>query len=93
MSTAPSLESLESRSWAMCREWRLRAQSVNSYFVLPVLAAQEMPHEREISCRSAAGEPDIDADCSEDERSNSQFADKPAARFEISNGRFQNIDS
>jgi hypothetical protein len=49
---------------------------VNSYFVLPVLAAQEMPHEREISCRSAAGEPDIDADCSEDERSNSQFAER-----------------
>ena len=49
---------------------------MNSYFVLRALAAQEMPHEREISCRRAAGEPDIHADCSEDERSNSKFADK-----------------
>ena len=47
---------------------------MNSYFVLRALAAQEMPHEREISCRCAAGEPDIHADFSEDERSNSQFA-------------------
>ena len=52
---------------------------MNSYFVLRVLAAQEMPHEREISCRSAAGEPDIHADRSEDQRSNSQFADKDEA--------------
>jgi hypothetical protein len=50
---------------------------VNSYFVLRALAAHEMPHEREISCRRASGEPDIHADSSEDQRSNSQFADFP----------------
>jgi hypothetical protein len=61
---------------------------VNSYFVLRVLAAQEMPHEREISCRSAAGEPDIHADRSEDQRSNSQFADKASFRCTSTNGRF-----
>jgi hypothetical protein len=66
---------------------------VNSYFVLPVLAAQEMPHEREILCRSAAGEPDIDADCSEDERSNSQFADKAVVHMLISNVGYPRIVS
>jgi hypothetical protein len=62
--------------FSMCKrsEGRQGAQSVNSYFVLRALAAQEMPHEREISCRRAAGEPDIHADRSEDQRSNSQFA-------------------
>lgn len=39
---------------------------MNSYLVLRALAAREMPHERELSCRRAAGKPAIHADCNED---------------------------
>jgi hypothetical protein len=52
----------------------LGAQPVNSYFVLRALAAREMPHEREVQCRRAAGEPAIHADRSKHQRSNSQTA-------------------
>ena len=64
---------------------------MNSYFVLRALAAQEMPHEREISCRRAAGEPDIHADFSEDERSNSQFADRVSVPHSCGKDRFRAI--
>ncbi|MEP4962379.1 MAG: hypothetical protein ABJQ70_04705, partial [Roseobacter sp.] len=53
-----------------CSEGYQRAHSVNSHFVLHALAAQEMPQEREISCRRAAGRPAIHADRSKDKGAN-----------------------
>jgi hypothetical protein len=66
---------------------------VNSYLVLCVIAARKMPRAHNSRRCLAAGKPVIHARPSETNPVNSQIADKPAARFEISNGRFQNIDS
>jgi hypothetical protein len=68
-------------------QWRQRAHTVNWIVALLALAAREMPHEREISCRRAAGEPAIHADRSEDQRSNSQSADYAAIPYFTSHRR------
>ncbi len=49
---------------------------MNLVFSLHALAAWKMLHQSKIRCCRAAGEPAIRAECSRDQRSNSQTADK-----------------
>ena len=52
-------------------------------FVLRTLAAQELPQEREISCRRAEGRPAIHVDRSKDRWSNLHTADKAFKRLSV----------
>jgi len=55
------------------------SQTVNSVFLLRALAAREMLRQRKIRCCRAAEKPAIRAECSKDQRSNSQTADMDEA--------------
>jgi hypothetical protein len=61
---------------AECSERPVRAHSVSSVFLLRALAAWKMLRQCKIWCCRAAGKPAIHAECSKDQRSNSQIADK-----------------
>lgn len=64
---------------------------MNSVFLLRALAAWKMLRQQKIRCCHAAGKPAIGAECSEDQRLNSQSADKAPFRCGCTNGGFQKI--
>ena len=64
-------------------EWLARAHTGPVGFVLRTLAAQELPQEREISCRRAEGRPAIHVDRSKDRWSNLHTADKAFKRLSV----------
>jgi hypothetical protein len=66
-----------------------RAQYVNLVFSLHALAAWKMLRQRKIRCCRAAGKPAIRAECSRDQRSNSQTADKPNFEDSVTTVRFR----
>ena len=59
---------------AQCSERLHRAHCVNSVFLLRALAAWKTLRQRKIQCCRAAGIPAIRAECSKDQRLNSQTA-------------------
>lgn len=68
-----------------------RAHSRRHEILLRALAARKMPRERKIQCRRAAGEPAIHAGRSDDQRSNSHFANFSDLNGTRSNSRFRHI--
>ena len=61
---------------------------MNSVFLLRAHAACNMLRQRKIRCCRAAGKPAIRADCSKDQRSNSQTADFAAIYALYAKSRF-----
>ena len=73
---------------AQCSERLHRAHCVNSVFSLHALAAWKMLQQRKIQCCRAAEKPAIRAECSKDQRLNSQTADKVAIGLVRLNGSY-----
>jgi len=61
---------------------------VNSVFLLRALAAWKMLSQRKIWYCLAAGKPAVRAECSKDQRSNTQSADNAVVRQWRFNGSF-----